>query len=340
MKISLVFALFAALGALASDVRGGQDPENSRIEEGPIPEIPKDQLPPLTGKPPDPAREQYRRETVWVSIDERVQPKDPPAYTPSSPVLEIYISEYFRRAGFQVASRPEDAEYLIQGSFRAKYLKDMTFLDQALAHEYSGDVNLTVRGKREEELENVEVQDFLKVGILSRKDREKEPDEALITDMRRHLAKIVWERLYYTGKVFADKEIPILISSLASDDLESEAPLQADHAIKALVARRLEAVPYLLEALSDERMVRVNARYPGLTIQNADSLRIYHIADKALEEIFQKVSRMNLETPANLRFLIIRGWENEWKRFCPSFRESQKSLKTEKLKKAASSPTQ
>jgi hypothetical protein len=43
------------------------------------------------------------------------------------------------------------------------------------------------------------------------------------------------------------------------------------------------------------------------------------MADKVLEEIFQKVSRMSLETDARTRLVIVKGWENEWARFCPSF---------------------
>ena len=70
------------------------------------------------------------------------------------------------------------------------------------------------------------------------------------------------------------------------------------------------------------RPVKVNAHYPGLTASNTEKLRIYHLADKALEDIFQKVSRLNLDMPARARSLVIRGWEAEWARFCPSFREA------------------
>lgn len=320
MKLFLLLSILAFFPG-AAGIAGPGEEKN----ENPIPEIPKDQLPPRTARPPDPSREQYLREKVFIRIEESVQPRDKPAYTPEFPLLQFHLSQYFRRAGYQVVEKAEDAQFVLRGSFKARYVKAITFQRQDIAHQYSGDVELRVYGKGGEELEKIEIKDFLKEGILGVDEKRENRQEAhVIQDIRRHLAKIVWNRLYHVGKVFTDRKIPQLLASLAADDLLMEAPVQGDDVIKALVARHFEAVPYLLEALSDERMVRVNAHYPGLTAQNATSLKIYHIADKALEEIFQKVSRMNLRTTARLRFLIIRGWENEWKRFCPSFRESPK----------------
>jgi hypothetical protein len=79
----------------------------------------------------------------------------------------------------------------------------------------------------------------------------------------------------------------------------------------------------------------VKAAYPGLKVPT--DLKIYHLADKTLEEIFQKVSRMELKTPPQLRFYIIAGWENEWRRFCKPFRESPEAdrRKHALLKKSA-----
>ena len=75
---------------------------------------------------------------------------------------------------------------------------------------------------------------------------------------------------------------------------------------------------------------------PALKEGVAARLRVYHAADKALEEIFQKVSRMKPEiTPDDpeherLRRRILRGWENEWKRFCKPLAESPNVRQAEK----------
>lgn len=279
-----------------------------------IPELPPERLPPRTRPAPDPARDQYRRDPVFVRIEEKVE-KDGSVSTPAVPVLGNYLAAYFRRAGFEKAETPEAARFVLEGKFEAKYVETLTVQGKAILERYVGNTALEVRGKEvKEPLEKIDVPDF----YLEAADHEK-----TVLDMRRRLAKIVWERLFQTGAVFADPEIVALIASLAADDSEKEAPLQAEDVVKKLASRGLSAVPYLLEALSDTRQVLVSSRYPGLTFENRDRLRIYHLADKALEEIFQKVSRLELDTPEDKRFAVIKGWENEWKKFCPSFRDLQ-----------------
>src|SRR6185503_7907703 len=136
------------------------------------------------------------------------------------------------------------------------------------------------------------------------KKKGEEEDTRAVVQMRRLLAKTIWESLYHRGATLGDPEIPALISSFSQDDPDSEAPVLARDILKSLIAKRFAAVPYLLDALTDERPVRVAAQYPGLSAINADKLRIYHLADKALEEIFQKVSRLDLETQPKARFRI------------------------------------
>jgi hypothetical protein len=290
----------------------GTSQEAAKIRLPAIPPLPPDKLPAQTAMPPDPARDQYRREKVHVQIAENVLPKEGDPYAPPVPVLGNYLGAYFRRAGFEGAAGPGDAAYRIEGKFEGKYVETIVFQGQPVYHRYSGSVEIRVRGKDEAVVESVEVPEFFQEG---------QAEDNIVLDLRRRLAKILWERLTFAGTTFTDREIPALISSLAADDLEKEAPVQAEEVVKKLAGRGLAAVPYLLDALTDERQVRVAARYPGLTTANSDKLRVFHIADKALEEIFQKVSRLDLETPSRKRFAVIQGWEAEWRRFCPSFRE-------------------
>jgi hypothetical protein len=281
--------------------------------------IPSDRLPARTSPPPDPASDRYVRGKASVRIEEMLEPKDGPAFAPPTPILRLYLEKYLARAGWAPAADPAGADLRIEGSFRAKYAGSEVVLEKPIAHRYEGTISLAVLGKGGEDLDRVEVPDFPKVWIL--KDGEPE-DERVILDLRRQLAKVVWEHLASGGKAFADAEVHGLLASLAADDSVREAPVQGDDVVKALAAKRLAAVPFLLDALTDERPVKVNAHYPGLTASNSERLRVYHIADKALEEIFQKVSRLALDTPAKGRFLVIRGWEKEWARFCPPFREA------------------
>lgn len=308
----------------------GTAPGQEKRRAGPPP-LPAEKLPPRTAAPPDPAKEQYRRDPVHVSIKERIQPREAPAYEPPAEarVLENHIAEYFRRAGFAVVRDPAGARYTIEGSFECKFHEAIVFQGQTIAHKYVGSATVSVKGKDGgEPLDRVEVPEYYADGIL----RPGVPEERRAAmEMRRRLAKVLWERLFHMGKTLADAEIPGLLARLAADDPEEEAPVLARDVVKALAAKRFTAVPYLLDALTDDRVVRVHATYPGLTSANSNQLRIYHLADKALEEIFQKVSRMGLESTQEDRFAVIRGWEGEWSRYCPSYRDSpQRALAAKK----------
>ncbi len=284
-----------------------------------IPELPPEKLPPRTAAPPDPAVDQYVREKVSVRIDEEIKPKDRPAYRPELRVLENYVAEYFRRAGFPIVP-PAEARFLVEGQFHAQFLEAFQIENQPFAHKYSGRLQVVVKRKADgAEVERVEIPEYSTDGALL---ANKPEEEIPVLEMRRRLANAVWQRLFHTGSTFGNPKIPALLASLASDDLENEAPVQASAVIEGLVKLRFQSVPYLIEALSDARTVQVNARYPGLGPGDSDKLRVYHIADKALEEIFQKVSRLSLETTDPQRFAVIKGWENEWTRFCAAFRES------------------
>ena len=103
---------------------------------------------------------------------------------------------------------------------------------------------------------------------------------------------------------------------------KNDSALTTEDVIARLVARGLSIVPYMLEALADTRSVVMRSSYPGLNEKNRSELKVFHIADKVLEEIFQKVSRMGLATTAKGRFRIMKGWEHEWRRFCPPLRNS------------------
>ncbi|MGH7378211.1 MAG: hypothetical protein ACRD2T_10365, partial [Thermoanaerobaculia bacterium] len=213
---------------------GGGAKDASGATQAGIPELPRDKLPPRTAAPPDPAKEQYRRDKLYLRTVERVEPKEKPAYTLELRVLENYLAEYFRRAGFEVAPEPQGVKYRIEGTFEARFDHPITFQGQTLFHTYKGTARVSVLpplapGEASgsgpvEPLEVVEVPDFLTDGAV---DPGVPEEQVAVLEMRRRMAKIIWERLFHVGKVFADPETPLLLASLASDDPESEAPVMA-----------------------------------------------------------------------------------------------------------------
>jgi hypothetical protein len=290
-------------------------------QEVPIPEIPKDRLPPRTRAKPDPATAQLVREAVYVKVSETAETKDGTRFQPEVPVVQNYLAEYFRRAGHPVVDRPEDAVYRIEGSVETTFDKELTLRNETIAWKYVGDARIVVLGKDGATLEKVEVPEEYRLNVKSEK--------SAVWDLRRYLAYLVYQRLFTEGKVFTNADVVRLINSLAADPFESAEETKANDVIQKLADLGLPAVPYLLDALTDTRTVLASAEYPRL--ENPSDLKVYHIADKALEEIFQKVSRMEIDTPDHWRFVIIRGWEREWARFCKPFRDSPEAKRRQEL---------
>jgi hypothetical protein len=325
--VRLAFLLLAAHSALSAcaryeDEEEGPSPQVQPKPNESVPPLPQEKLPPRTREKPDPEGLQFRREAVHVRVDARVAPSSGPVGPPSTPVFEEHIKEYLRRFGHPVTDRAEEATYIVEGTFEAAWKSDVVFQRRTIAYEVKGSSTLRVLTREGEEIDAFEVPETLRVNVVS--------EESGFVDLGRYTAKLQWENLSRRSKRLARPQVVQLLEHLVVVDPGGETetgavPESADVAVKRLADLGLEAVPYLIEALTDTRPVSLPSTYPGLEEQGAAGLKVYHVADKALEEIFQKVSRMGLTTTDEQRFVIIRGWENEWRRFCPSYRESPRA---------------
>jgi hypothetical protein len=289
-------------------------PEKPAGKKGdrPIPRLAKDQLPPRTRVAPDSAKSQFSSVPVYVTVKETATTSNGKSFVPEVAVVGNYLAEYFRRAGHPVLEKPEGAHYRIEGDIATIFDKPLTLRGQTIAWKYAGDARITVTDRNGKLLDTIEIPDVPRINVKSEK--------SAIWDLRRFLAHELYRKLFYQSEVFANREIVALVNALATDPFESEVEVTADEVIQRLADKGLACVPYLLDGLSDSRGVLVESSYAN--VKKPDDLKIYHIADKGLEEIFQKISRLNIETPDHLRFYVMRGWENEWRRFCPAFRES------------------
>ncbi|HVR72811.1 MAG TPA: hypothetical protein VMT52_00690 [Planctomycetota bacterium] len=320
---ALGFAVAISLAALPACLLSQEPPAPPRDQPAPgapekakvLPPLPAKDLPLQTRPKLDPSRDQYVRVPVFVKIDEDIQPSAGSPYKPDVLVLKPYLERYLRRAGYPVVKRPEDAKFRVEGEFTGKFHSTLTVQGKIAGWKYTGASKLRISDAQGRELEVFDVPEVSQENVQS--------EESTVLHLRRYMAKLQWDRIVTTGTVFTQKEVLRWLNSLASEASPDE-PMIAEDTINALVEMGFPAVPYLLEALTDTRIVRVESKYPGLRGRNLDDLRVYHIADKALEEIFQKVSRMSLDVSPDKqaeRSLIQKGWENEWKRFCKPFRD-------------------
>lgn len=282
----------------------------------PLAPLPRDRLPPRTRVPPDPEKAQFQRDAVFVRVGEVIVSSKGETILPDVQVVDTYLQEYLRRAGFRIVTRPGEARYRVEGDLQSEYDKDLKVQGRTVAYKVRAECSFFVLDREGNELESFDIPEVYQENVRS--------EESAFLQLRRYVAKLAWDRLRQQGEVLGDPGVARLLTSLCLEGASprGEPPTTAEGVIEELVDRGLEVVPFMIEALTDTRSVLAPSSYPGFTEERRGELKVYHVADKVLEEIFQKVSRMSLETPPEGRFRIMTGWEQEWRRFCPPFRES------------------
>lgn len=292
-----------------------QDPSWERTGFNDLKPLSREQLPQRTREPPDLANDQFERFSVCVVYGEIFVDEEGEESVPEVQVVETYLSEYLRRSGCRVVVNESDAQYVLNGRIEVEFDQVLKIRGEAVAYKVLGSSEVSLTDHTGKELVVFEIPEIPQQSV--------ESVESAFLEIRRLAAKLNWERLR-DHELFGDPEIAALLLRLLDVDVSQEEtdsmPATTRGIIQRLANRGLETVPFMLEALSDTRVVQTASSYPGLTEENTEQLRVYHIADKVLEEIFQKVSRMGLETTDRSRFLIIQGWEGLWKRYCPPYR--------------------
>lgn len=312
-------AFVALLAFLAPSCAWSAEQETAR--ESPIPKIPEDQLPPQTRPKPDAEKDRYVRDPVFVWVEERIQPKGGTLAAAEPRVVESYLKGYLQRAGFPIAESAEKASLLLEGTVDLRFHSELVAFGRDVGWKYRGQGSFLLRDTHGNDRGSFEIPEVFRESVKS--------EESAALQTRRYMAKVAWDNLYHRKTALSDPKVEALINALTieggAESLEREGHVDrvesTEGVIDALADAGFPAVPYLLEALRDDRPVRMPSSYPGLADGGAASLRVYHIADKALEEIFQKVSRLSLDTEYEPRMRVVAGWENEWKRFCPPFAE-------------------
>lgn len=247
------------------------------------------------------------RGTFYVSIEETLEGQ---ATDPN--IAELLVVRRLIQHGFQQASSEADARFVITGKVTCTYLQETRFEFEGqgvtLEHQFEGQLDCKLVDKKtpapsgSEDRFRTERFSFPEP-LVNGRNRIEDAER----DIRRRVATILSSNIA-GGEILGRPEIKGLIDALG-DQYETRTFNQI---LEKLVEHRVDAIPYLLETLSDERPVRLSGEYPGLEDWNKDSLRYYHIADKGLEEIFQQFSGMNLEAGEDELIAIQLAWTWAW----------------------------
>jgi hypothetical protein len=325
----VALALEACAGLSAVEARPRAEDAPPVPEAAPAPktspserlrDLPADKLPALTRAKPDPTREQLTREQVSVEFDETVEAKGNPRRAADVRVAENYVKAYLLRAGFPIVESDAGPSLSITGTVRAAFRDEILSLGRVVGWRYRASASIAVFDREGKELAKIDLPEFFQENARS--------EFSAALQVRRYLAKLLWDELLSKRDILGRPEVLGVLDGLCmeagttefGDSPASEAPETVEEVVKVVADSGLKAVPYLLEALSDERTVRLPTKIASLQSRDPDRVKVFHVADKILEEIFQKVSRLPLECTREERFAVTAGWEGEWARFCPPYR--------------------
>ena len=247
--------------------------------------------------------EALTRGTAYVKIEEILDGAPPSGTNISKLLLERSLSMH----GFKLVSR-DQADYIIEGTLECDYFQDLSFdfndQSQHLEHQYHGkfDGHLISRSSGGEVVQDLSFPEPLMNGRTQM--------ELAQRDIRRRSATIIAENLL-RGKILGDPEVRGLLDAL-TDSLDGRFYNQIQDEMLQIGAR---AVPHLLEALRDDREVRLEGSYPQFPALEEGELKVYHIADLTLRDILDRDSGLDPLSSDDYLLRVRIAWQWLWEDF-------------------------
>ena len=204
--------------------------------------------------------------------------------------------------GFQLVPRAE-AQFLVEGTLTCDYFQDLTFefkeAKQHLEHQYHGKFDGKLTSVSDGRVQELSFPQPLMNGRT---------DLAMARrDIRRRSATIISETML-RGPILGAPEIRGLLDAL-TDPLDGRFYNQL---MEEIVEHGERAVPYLIEALRDDRAVRLEGAYPGFPDLEEGELKVYHIVDKTLAMILDRDSGLDPISSDDYIQRVRTGWQWLW----------------------------
>ena len=275
------------------------------------------------GEEEAPGTTRLERGTVFLSIEETLDGE-----VTETNIAQILLSRALLQHGFHLASRDE-ARYLVMGSLLCTYFQDLKLhlngVDQHLEHQWHAnfECTLTDRGENLAKSDEPLVIDYSFPEPLM---NGRTDPELAKRDIRRRSATIMAKNLT-GGSELGQPEI-IQLFDAWQDPFD---PRTFNEILVELVAHGSAAVPYLLDALLDERVVKPGGHYPGLREFNREELKMYHLADFGLSEILLRGQGLELTSTKDRRQRVNLAWAWVWEdvqQIPAEYREAAEARKT------------
>lgn len=249
------------------------------------------------GEPPGLAQ-RYAREPLYFQVD---------AEGPAQTVLERLVT-MSRLFGYPPVEERAQAVYVIAGTLEVSARESVVLMEEEVEHQYAVNATLRLEDASGALREEFKLEEY----VLGAADR----DRALETAVRAGSQKL-GQFVFYDGEVLGDAEVRALCADLLVEPSEP-GPLYND-TIEKLVALGYRAVPYLIWKLNDSRTVALPGDLPGLTETDASGVRIYHVANYALERILARRTALAIDSDRAYVRRLRQAWQLEWQGRCAGY---------------------
>jgi hypothetical protein len=211
------------------------------------------------------------------------------------------LTKFGRLFGFAPVAKDENPAYVLRGELALVEIDPVTFEDQTVQYRLRLDAKLELaRGATGPALEPFELPEY----VTGAADKERARRDA-VRDCATKLAQFI----YYDGATLGDAEIRALCGDLLIESTEGR---MYNDVIERLVAAGDRAVPFLIWNLNDSRKVALQGDLPRLYEKDADKVRVYHVANYALERIFGRVTTLTVDSSRQYRREVMEGWQLKW----------------------------
>ncbi len=237
-----------------------------------------------------------KRARVKVELSETLDGKDTPVN-----IADLIIRRTLALHGFELVE--ENFEYQVTGDLQCDYFQDLTFdfqgSSQHLEHQYHGRFTGALKTAEGKDLQDLSFPEPLMNGRT---------DLALAQkDIRRRAATLIGGRLV-TGGTLGNPKVQGLLDAL-TDALDGRT---YNEIVRQMTILGAPAVPYLLDALRDEREVTLSGTYPGFADLQPGELKVYHAADLALRDILDRDSYLDPDSTEDYLHRVRTAWLWVW----------------------------
>jgi hypothetical protein len=232
------------------------------------------------------------------------------------------LGKYARLFGCPVVKAKEGADYGLTGTVSLAEVKEAdgtTEADQSAPeeHVWRVDAELAVRetgsGKTVEEFPPLEDYRYRAA------DRDAARREA-VRAVTSQLARLV----FYFGETLGQPDVRELLADLVIDTKDE---YFYNDVVANLEEIGLRAVPYLIWQMeNDRRLVALSGDLPGLKDEEADKVRVYHVANYALEQILNRKTRLWVDAAPNEVTRHVRAWQGLWQKRCAAYIKDPEKL--------------